>query len=85
MPAEGLEPTLPLEGKRILNPSPSDLALSQPPSMAELTTSDPTDAQRLSALLSTDPRLSAIVTAWHDLPEPIRAGITAMVKASGAS
>jgi hypothetical protein len=31
----------------------------------------------------TDPDLAAIVDAWPTLPEPIRAGIVAMVKASG--
>jgi hypothetical protein len=29
-----------------------------------------------------DPALAALVTAWPKLPEPIRAGIAAMVKAS---
>jgi hypothetical protein len=27
-----------------------------------------------------DPDLAAVVAAWHDLPEAIRAGILAMVK-----
>jgi hypothetical protein len=27
--------------------------------------------------------LAAVVVAWPDLPEPVRAGIVAMVKASG--
>ena len=31
----------------------------------------------------TDPDLAAIVDAWPTLPEPIKAGIVAMVKASG--
>jgi len=30
----------------------------------------------------TDPDLAAIVTAWPTLPEPIRAGILAMVRAA---
>jgi hypothetical protein len=30
----------------------------------------------------TDPHLAAIVAAWSDLPEAIRAGIVAMVKAA---
>ena len=42
--------------------------------------------QMLPALpdaLPVDPALAAVVTAWPDLPEPIRAGILALVKASG--
>ena len=36
------------------------------------------------ALLVRDcPELSAIVEAWPDLPEAIKAGITAMVQAAG--
>ena len=30
----------------------------------------------------TDPRLAALIDAWADLPEAIRAGITAMVGAT---
>jgi hypothetical protein len=30
----------------------------------------------------TDPDLAAVMAAWPDLPEPIRAGILAMVRAS---
>ena len=37
----------------------------------------PTDTRQ------TDPDLAAIVDAWPTLPEPIKAGIVAMVKASG--
>jgi len=32
--------------------------------------------------LPDDPDLAAVVTAWPDLPEVIRAGIMAMIKAS---
>ncbi len=36
--------------------------------------------------LQGDPELKAVVAAWADLPEPIRAGITAVVAAArGAS
>jgi hypothetical protein len=31
------------------------------------------------------PDLAALVAAWPDLPEPIRAGIMAMVRASGGN
>jgi hypothetical protein len=31
----------------------------------------------------TDPNLAIVVAAWPILPEPIRAGIVAMIKASG--
>ena len=33
----------------------------------------------------TDPDLAAIVAAWSELPEAIRAGIVAMVKAASGS
>jgi hypothetical protein len=33
----------------------------------------------------TDPELQAVIAAWPTLPEPIRAGILAMVKASAAN
>ena len=29
-----------------------------------------------------DPDLEALIAAWHDLPEPFRAGINAMVRAA---
>ena len=34
---------------------------------------------------STDPHLAAVVAAWSELPEAIRAGIVAMVKAASGS
>ena len=36
------------------------------------------------ALCLPDPRLGALLDAWPTLPEPIRAGILAMVRATGA-
>ena len=33
----------------------------------------------------TDPDLAAVVDAWSELPEAIRAGIVAMVKAASGS
>jgi hypothetical protein len=30
-----------------------------------------------------DPDLAAVVTAWPNLPEPLKAGIMAIVRASG--
>lgn len=30
----------------------------------------------------TDPELAAVISAWPNLPEPVRAGITAMVYAA---
>jgi len=33
----------------------------------------------------TDPDLAAVVSAWPDLPEAIRSGIVAMVKAASAN
>jgi hypothetical protein len=63
----------------------TEQATPQTHQITDLADHDAEATRRLSALLSTDPRLSAIVTAWHDLPEPIRAGIAAMVKAAGAS
>jgi hypothetical protein len=35
-----------------------------------------------SPILPTDPRLAGVVNAWPELPEAIRAGILAMVKAA---
>lgn len=37
----------------------------------------------LPDLAPTDPQLAAIVTAWPTLPAAIKAGIVAMVRASG--
>jgi hypothetical protein len=34
-------------------------------------------------MLPGDPDLRAVVDAWPTLPEPVRAGILAMVRASG--
>src|SRR5271157_5573130 len=41
-----------------------------------------TATQNATRLLLDDPGLAAVVDAWPDLPEAIRAGIVAMVKAS---
>ncbi|NOT01404.1 MAG: hypothetical protein HOP29_12335 [Phycisphaerales bacterium] len=37
----------------------------------------------LPKLAETDPELAAVVAAWPTLPDAIRAGIVAMVRASG--
>ncbi len=36
-------------------------------------------------LLAADPELLAVVQAWPELPDAVRAGIVAMVRAAGAS
>jgi hypothetical protein len=36
------------------------------------------------ALCLSDPRLGSLIDAWPALPEPIRAGILAIIRASGA-
>ena len=48
-------------------------------------TSEPADdhlASCLALLAEKSPDLAAVVKAWPDLPEAVRAGIVAMVKAS---
>lgn len=35
------------------------------------------------ALASTDPDLALLIKAWQNLPDPIKAGILAMVRAAG--
>jgi len=35
--------------------------------------------------MPTDPQLASLIDAWPDLPEAIRAGIVAMVIASGST
>ena len=42
----------------------------------------PTGHQLATDTCMTDPGLAAIVDAWPGLPEPIKAGIVAMVKAA---
>ena len=39
----------------------------------------------LSEIAQKDPNLAKIVTAWPSLPEAVKAGIVAMVKAAGAA
>ena len=43
---------------------------------------DPPSATESAILIEKWPDLASVVTAWPDLPEPVRAGIAAMVKAS---
>ncbi len=47
------------------------------PTVASVSPHLPPDTRQI------DPDLAAIVAAWPTLPEPIKAGIVAMVKASG--
>ncbi|MFC1782735.1 hypothetical protein ACFL02_04010 [Planctomycetota bacterium] len=42
-------------------------------------------AQNLDILLQEYPDLERILTAWPDLPEPVKAGIVAMVQAASKS
>jgi hypothetical protein len=42
----------------------------------------PTATQNATHLLPDDPGLAAVVDAWPDLPEAIKAGIVAMVRAA---
>ena len=42
----------------------------------------PTATRNATRLLPDDPGLAAVVDAWPDLPEAIKAGILAMVKAA---
>ena len=43
---------------------------------------DPPSATESAILIEKWPDLAAVVTAWPDLPEPVRAGIAAMVRAA---
>jgi hypothetical protein len=44
----------------------------------------PTATEIATALLPDDPALAAVVDAWPKLPDAIKAGILAMVKAAGS-
>jgi hypothetical protein len=46
---------------------------------------EPCDCHNLCQTLAENPDLAALVDAWPTLPEPIKAGILAMVKASTKS
>ncbi|MCH9035571.1 MAG: hypothetical protein IID42_13900 [Planctomycetes bacterium] len=41
-------------------------------------------ADSLADLLQNDPDLAAVISTWPELPEAVRAGIVAMVKAASA-
>jgi hypothetical protein len=43
----------------------------------------PFDANLIHDTCQTDPDLATIIDAWDRLPETVRAGIVAMVKAAG--
>jgi hypothetical protein len=45
-------------------------------------TPENTLAYSLACQVEKDPNLKLLVALWHRLPEPVRAGIIAMVKAS---
>ena len=45
-------------------------------------TAENTLAHSLACQVEKDPNLKLLVALWHRLPEPVRAGIIAMVKAS---
>ncbi len=59
---------------------------SQPPTETQVTDCTQRDLPpSLPDSLQNDPDLASVVTAWPTLPEPVKAGILAMVKvASGA-
>jgi len=80
----GIEPTR----SRASDPSTALKAAgpdSQPPAQQPLTQSPDVDWwAHWRSTLADHPDLAAVVAAWPDLPEPIRAGILAMVKSAGA-
>jgi len=41
-----------------------------------------TATEKATGLLPSDPGLAAVIDAWPELPEAVRAGIVAMVKAA---
>ncbi len=91
MPVEGVEPTLPLRGKRILNPSEhsdkgivnGDLGDIGPQCAAQTHSAPPQNGEGAPPLVSpSDPDLRGLVTAWPSLLPAIRAAIIALVNAS---
>lgn len=79
MPKVGLEPTPSCED-RILSPLPSRRKNKAPKEVAERP-SLPL-AQTLARETQIDPDLARLINAWPALPEAIRAGMVAMVKAA---
>ena len=63
-----------------LQSAPQD---AQVASAAGLTESCPGDwASGWASILQSNPELAALVEAWPSLPEPVRAGIVAMIEAA---
>ncbi|MFM9957260.1 MAG: hypothetical protein ACKVZJ_04225 [Phycisphaerales bacterium] len=86
--AEGFEPSPFTSGNPASAPEggahSGALGGDSAPQPAPATTPDPAQPGIPTAPLSpSDPELAAVVAAWPDLPPAIRAGIVAMVKASG--
>ena len=64
----------------ILSPQPATTQAAQPQPLSE--TTDSVLAECLALLAQNDPDFATVAEAWSDLPEPVRAGIVAMVKAA---
>jgi hypothetical protein len=63
-------------------PAPSTSWHSTSPSRQKLTDNAPKSLLRATRVLEEDSDLAAVVNAWHTLPEALRSGIVAMVKAA---
>jgi len=54
-----------------------------PREFSEKTALSPEGGAESDAPIATDPHLTLLLTAWPTLPDPIRAGILALVRAAG--
>ncbi len=69
-------------GVKPSSPSAQSLPSSRQDTTDSASIRPPTATQNATHLLPDDPGLAAVVDAWPDLPEAIKAGIVAMVRAA---
>ncbi len=78
--AAGALPGLQNRGDDSASPNPASQLRNPPPSLAaQGKRAAPSNPHQTA---STDPALAAVVEAWPDLPEALKAGVLAMVKAA---